>query len=116
MLVLAGAANPARSQALFQSQRITPKNEYTGGIEGPASDAAGTLYVVNFKKAGTIGKLPLGATQSELFIELPKGSNSPKDDSIGNGIRFDRAGRMYVADFNNHNVFVFDPVKKKLSV
>jgi sugar lactone lactonase YvrE len=113
MLFVVGAADSAAEQALFQSQQITPKNEYTGGIEGPASDAAGTLYVVNFKKAGTIGKLPLGATQSELFIELPKAN--PKD-SIGNGIRFDRAGRMYVADFNNHNVFVFDPVKKKLSV
>jgi sugar lactone lactonase YvrE len=112
-LFIVGAADSAAAQALFQSQRITPKNEYTGGIEGPASDAAGTLYVVNFKKAGTIGKLPLGATQSELFIELPKAN--PKD-SIGNGIRFDSAGRMYVADFNNHNVFVFDPVKKKLSV
>jgi sugar lactone lactonase YvrE len=113
MQFVVGAADSAAEQALFQSQQITPKNEYTGGIEGPASDAAGTLYVVNFKKAGTIGKLPLGATQSELFIELPKAN--PKD-SIGNGIRFDRAGRMYVADFNNHNVFVFDPVKKKLSV
>jgi len=116
VLFIAGAANSAGSQALFQSQRITPPNEYTKRIEGPASDAAGTLYVVNFKKDGTIGKLPLGTTHSERFIDLPKGSHSPRDDSIGSGIRFDRAGRMYVADFNNHNVFVFDPVKEKLSV
>jgi sugar lactone lactonase YvrE len=116
-LFAVGAGESAAAQALFQSQRITPPpSEYTKRIEGPASDAAGTLYVVNFKNDGTIGKLPLGATHSEPFIDLPKGSNSPKDDSIGSGIRFDRAGRMYVADFNNHNVFVFDFVKKKLSV
>jgi sugar lactone lactonase YvrE len=115
-LFVVGTTNAAVAQALFESQRITPRNEYTKGIEGPASDAAGTLYVVNFKKQGTIGKLSLGATHSEPFVNLPKGSNSPKDDSIGSGIRFDRAGRMYVADFNNHTVLVFDPVKKKLSV
>lgn len=26
----------------------------------------------------------------------------------GNGIRFDRDGRMYVADLKKHNVFVFE--------
>jgi hypothetical protein len=64
VLFVAGTANSAGSQALFQSQRITPK-EYTKRIEGPVSDAAGTLYVVNFERDGTIGKLPLGATHSE---------------------------------------------------
>src|SRR6187399_3326980 len=87
---------------LFESTRLTPPGEYTSGIEGPAVDAAGTLYVVNFAQMGTIGKLAPGATQSELFAELPAGS-------IGNGIRFDRQGRMYVADYKKHKVFVFEP-------
>ena len=87
---------------LFESTRLTPPGEYTGGIEGPAVDAAGTLYVVNFAQMGTIGKVAPGATQSELFAELPAGS-------IGNGIRFDRQGRMYVADYKKHKVFVFEP-------
>src|SRR5262249_60439526 len=56
---------------------------------------------MNFHRQGTIGKLNPGATQSELFAALPAGS-------IGNGARFDRDGRMYVADFKNHNVFVFE--------
>ena len=34
---------------------------------------------------------------------------TPPRKSKGSGIRFDRDGRMYVADFNNHNVFVFEP-------
>src|SRR5262249_32257090 len=98
--VVAPAA--AEEAALFESKQLTPSGEYTSGVEGPAVDAAGNLYVVNFQRKGTIGKVPPGATQSQLFATLPSGS-------IGNGIRFDRDGRMYVADFKKHNVFVFEP-------
>ena len=87
--------------ALFESRQLTPSGEYTSGIEGPAVDAKGALYVVNFQRQGTIGKLIQGAARSELFATLPAGS-------IGNGIRFDRDGRMYVADFKKHNVFVIE--------
>jgi sugar lactone lactonase YvrE len=86
--------------ALFVSGRLTKCCEYTH-IEGPAVDAAGTLYVMNLHQRGTIGKMIPGATQSELFATLPAGS-------FGNGARFDRDGRMYVADWKNHNVFVFE--------
>jgi sugar lactone lactonase YvrE len=85
--------------ALFASKRITPQGEYTAGIEGPAVDASGNLYVVNFQRSGTIGKIAPGESKSELFTSLPA-------DSIGNGIRFDRDGRMYVADFKKHNIWV----------
>jgi sugar lactone lactonase YvrE len=106
------AAQPAcvaaTEPALFESGRLTPCGEYTSGIEGPAVDAGGTLFVVNFKKQGvnfkrqgTIGKLSPGAARSELFAVLREGS-------IGNGIRFDRDGRMYVADFKGNNVLVFE--------
>ncbi|MDB5598252.1 MAG: Gluconolactonase [Xanthobacteraceae bacterium] len=91
----------ASGQTLFDSRRLTPPGEYTGKIEGPAVDAGGTLYVVNFKTDGTIGQVKPGTTKSEPFAKLPAGS-------IGNGIRFDREGRMYVADFKKHNVFVFE--------
>jgi sugar lactone lactonase YvrE len=96
-----GAAGVAAAQALFESQRVTPPGEYTRMIEGPAVDAAGILYVPNFQKNGNIGKLTPGAAKSALFAVLPAGS-------IGNGTRFDRDGRMYVADFKKHNVFVFE--------
>jgi signal peptidase len=56
---------------------------------------------MNLQQRGTIGKVIPGATRSELFAALPAGS-------IGNGARFDRDGRMYVADWKNHNVFVFE--------
>jgi sugar lactone lactonase YvrE len=85
-----------------QSRQVTPAGEYTHGIEGPAVDEQGNLYVVNFGKSGTIGKLAAGASQSELFAVLPEGS-------IGNAIRFDRQGRMFVADYKMHNIFLVGP-------
>jgi sugar lactone lactonase YvrE len=91
----------ATEPALFESGRLTKCCEYPSGIEGPAVDAAGALYVMNLHRRGTIGKLIPGATQSELFATL-------RDGGIGNGARFDRDGRMYVADWKNHNVFVFE--------
>jgi signal peptidase len=97
--VLASAFALATVDALYQSRQLTPTGEYTFNIEGPAVDAQGNLYVVNFARRGTIGRLAPGAARSELFAELPPGS-------IGNSIRFDREGRMFVADWKAHNVFV----------
>jgi sugar lactone lactonase YvrE len=91
----------AEEPALFESRQLTPSGEYTQGIEGPAADSAGALFVVNFGRQGTIGKLKPGASRSELFATLPPGS-------IGNGIRFDREGRMFIADFKKHNVLVIE--------
>lgn len=100
-IVLPGLAGFAAELALFVSKQVTPASEYTSGIEGPAVDAAGNLYVVNFGKNGTIGRLRPGTQKSELFTKLP-------DGSIGNGIRFSRDGRMYVADYKRHNVLVLE--------
>src|SRR4051812_3872760 len=88
--------------ALFQSKQIARSGEYTFGIEGPAVDRDGNLYVVNFQKAGTIGRLKPRAAASELFLTLPEGS-------IGNSIRFARDGRMFIADYKKHNIFVAAP-------
>src|SRR5882757_1708316 len=74
--------------ALFESRQLTPAGEYTYGIEGPAVDTSGNLYVVNYQKRGTIGRLREGATKSELFLELPAGS-------VANSIRFGRDRNMY---------------------
>jgi sugar lactone lactonase YvrE len=91
----------AAETALFESRQLTPLREYTFGIEGPAVDRSGTLYVVNHQRQGTIGKVSPGASNSEMFAELPAGS-------VGNSIRFGPDRRMYVADYKNHNVFVFE--------
>ncbi|WP_315813064.1 SMP-30/gluconolactonase/LRE family protein [Bradyrhizobium sp. SZCCHNR2028] len=87
---------------LFESTQLTPSGEYTFGIEGPAVDRDGNLFVVNISKPGTIGRLAPEATASEKFTELP-------DGSIGNAIRIDAAGVMFVADYKKHNIFAIAP-------
>lgn len=100
-VALVSAAAVAET-GLFQSRQLTPSGEYTFNIEGPAVDRGGNLYVVNFQRPGTIGKLVAGAAASELFATLPEGS-------VGNAIRFDIAGRMFIADYKKHNIFVIEP-------
>jgi sugar lactone lactonase YvrE len=100
LALASSAVSPCTAQQLtFRSQPVTPAGEYTFGIEGPAVDDKGNLYVVNFGKQGTIGKLAAGSSRSELFATLPAGS-------IGVAIRFDRDGRMFVADYKKHNIFL----------
>jgi sugar lactone lactonase YvrE len=103
--IVASAA--VAQEAPFQSRQITPAGEYTHGIEGPAVDEQGNLYVVNFGRPGTVGKLAAGAAQSELFAVLPEGS-------VGVAIRFDRQGRMFVADYKKHNIFLVGPDGKQV--
>lgn len=111
IVLLAGAINSTAQEELFKSRRVNPDKvgEYTRGIEGPAVDAAGNLYVTNLKQPGRIGQLKPGATQSEKFADLPPGG-------VGNGIRFDRDGRMYVADHKTKTVFVFPKGATKADV
>ena len=88
------------SKKHFVSVVFTEPKGFTGGVEGPAVDRDGNVYAVNFAKQGTIGKVtPDG--KAEVFVTLP-------DNSVGNGIRFDRKGTMYIADYVNHNVLKVD--------
>ena len=96
------------NEELFVAQEFTPVNGFTSGIEGPACDAAGNLYAVNYEKQHTIGKVtPEGA--ASVFVELPTGS-------IGNGIRFNSEGFMFIADYTNHNVLKVDMTTREISV
>ena len=92
---------------LFVASPLTERDEFTPGIEGPACDREGNIFAVNFAKQGTIGSVtPDG--MGRVFVELPA-------DSVGNGIRFDRHGLMYIADYVNHNVLRVDPRTRKLT-
>ena len=101
-------AQEASSGKLYKSSVFTPANGFTSGIEGPAVDKAGILYVVNFQRQGTIGQVtPSG--DASIFIELPEGS-------VGNGIRFNSHGNMLIADYTMHNILKVDMSSKAISV
>jgi sugar lactone lactonase YvrE len=95
-------------EKLFVAKPLTEKNVFTAGIEGPACDARGNVYAVNFEEEGTIGRItPDG--KGEVWVTLP-------GKSVGNGIVFDRKGMMYVADYVGHNVLKIDPATRQVSV
>jgi gluconolactonase len=119
-LTLAMSLSDAQSP---DTTTLVPDKVFTGGIEGPAVDRAGAIYIVNFERAGTIGVVhPDG--KAELFVALP-------DGSIANGIRFGppppEPGApdtpswsgplvMYVADYTKHNILLIDPRTKAIRV
>ncbi|MGD8176293.1 family 20 glycosylhydrolase [Marinimicrobium sp. ARAG 43.8] len=77
-----------------------PDDSFTTGIEGPAMGPNGALYAVNFQRQGTIGKVT-AQDSGTVFTELPEGS-------IGNSIRFDQQGNLWIADYTGHNVLQLD--------
>ncbi|MHC1780480.1 MAG: SMP-30/gluconolactonase/LRE family protein [Bacteroidales bacterium] len=86
---------------------LLPEWTFTKGIEGPAIDRDGNLYAVNFSQQGTIGVVTGGV--ASLYVTLPEGS-------VGNGIRFDKRGFMYIADYPKHNILKVDPSDRSISV
>ena len=111
-LLLACVAAPAANADLFRARDLIGDGVFTHGIEGPASGPDGALYVVNFGHEGSIGRVSFaadGGAQAALFVDLPAGS-------IGNGIRFDRAGRMYVADYAQHRILRIALDSKRIEV
>ncbi len=94
--------------ALGQTRDYVADGVFTSGIEGPAVDAKGRLYAVNFGQTGTIGRID-GAHRAELFLKLPAGST-------GNGIRIDGKGFLYVADHTGHSILKIDPRTRAVSV
>lgn len=108
VLALAVVAGADDKSALFTAQPLTAEKAFTPGIEGPACDAQGNIYAVNFEKQQTIGRVtPAG--KGEVWVTLP-------GKSTGNGIVFDRQGMMYVADYVGHNVLRIDPATRQVTV
>ncbi|MBX2889825.1 MAG: SMP-30/gluconolactonase/LRE family protein [Saprospiraceae bacterium] len=93
---------------LFTPQDFTAENLFSENIEGPAFDKKGQLYVVNFQRDGTIGKVHADGS-CELFVQLPQGS-------IANSIQFNSRGEMLLADFPQHNILKVDMQTKQVSV
>ncbi len=108
LILLACAGRCSADEELFVATPLSQAGQFTPGIEGPACDRHGNVYAVNFDKQQTIGKVtPAG--QAEIFVTLP-------GESTGNGIRFDRAGTMFVADYVGHNVLRISPDTRQIEV
>ncbi|RLT13529.1 MAG: SMP-30/gluconolactonase/LRE family protein [Planctomycetota bacterium] len=109
MMMVSLNAFARAEEPLFSARAITAEGAFTPGIEGPATDSAGFLYVVNFDKQQTIGRLFPDGSKPEVYVTLP-------GQSVGNGLRFDRRGQLYVADYTGHNVLRIDPISRKIEV
>ncbi len=97
----------AAAEKLFVATPLT-QGEFTDGIEGPACDRDGNIYCVSYRHARNIARVtPDG--RAELFVALP-------EKSAGNGIRFDRAGTMFIADYTGHNVLRVDMTTRVVTV
>ncbi|SEN82385.1 Sugar lactone lactonase YvrE [Duganella sp. CF517] len=98
---LLGAGAPLAPGGLFAATPLTAERSFTAGIEGPAVDGAGNIYAANFGRQQAIGIVtPQGAARQ--FALLPGAS-------VPNGLRFDRDGTLYVADYVGHNIYRFAP-------
>jgi sugar lactone lactonase YvrE len=98
----------ASNDTIKTSTVVIPPKTFTAGVEGPAVDATGILYAVNFANEGTIGMLDAQGHPS-LFVTLPEGS-------VGNGIRFNKSGDMFIADYPKHNILKVDMKTRAISV
>ena len=105
--LLIATAGIAGAETLFVATPLT-EGDFTGGIEGPACDRDGNIYCVSYREARNIGRVsPAG--KAELFVALPEGS-------AGNGIRFDRAGDLLIADYTGHHVLRVDAKTRAVTV
>lgn len=93
---------------LAQTTIYAPAGTFTSGIEGPVVDQFGNLYVVNFGKEGTIGKVDHFG-KAVLFISLP-------DSAVGNALQFNENGFLLVADYVGHRIFQIDTTSLKCEV
>ena len=101
-------SNCSGSKKLFVAEDLTKENLFSTNIEGPAFDKNGQLFVVNYQRDGTIGKVAPDGTCS-MFIELPAGS-------IANCILFDSKDNMFLPDFTGHNILHVDMQTQKVSI
>lgn len=96
------------AQSPLVATPLTEPHSFTGEIEGPACNRDGNIYAVSFARKPTIGRItPDG--KGEVFLEMPSGS-------LGNGIRFDRKGTMFVADYTGHSILRVNPKTRKIDV
>lgn len=82
---------------------------FTDGIEGPAANSKGDLFMVNVYYLSTIGKLTYGNRNADVFLMDIEGA-------LFNGIRFLNDSMFYAADYNLHRIFKINGNNAKYSI
>ena len=97
------------STLMAQSIDILPEGTFSPAMEAASHDADGNIYAVglDIPQKGNVAVMRDGKVS--LYLTLPKGS-------IGNGIVWDKAGNMYIADYTGHKVWIKRQGKKELEV
>jgi gluconolactonase len=97
-----------REVDLFKAGVLASAGGFTTGIEGPAVDLEGNVYATDFGTSGTIGIVEPGKS-AQLWMTLPHGANSA-------AIRFDSIGRMFIADYKLHRLYLVDRKTKDIQI
>ena len=63
------SGTPGAKEELYVATPLTAENSFTPGIEGPNCDAEGNVYVVNFARQQTIGKVTPDGLFSAIEFE-----------------------------------------------
>lgn len=92
-----------------QTFDLLKEHAFTPGIEGPATDAAGYIYAVNFQREGTIGRVDPQTGTAEIWVDLRQ---TVSDSATANGLRFLNPKQgdslLLVADYRGHNLIALD--------
>ena len=81
-------------EQLFVATPVTAPGSFTKGARGARLRCGGEHFRCQFRSQ-TIGRVT-PAARASLFLDLP-------GTGTGNGIRFDRQGQMFVADYAAHD-------------
>jgi len=83
--------------------------------EGPALDAEGNLFVVNYRRIGTIGRItPDGS--AGVFCDLRKLAPCKEGEPRANGLKIDRRRRLIAADIGAARLLRISADGKKVEV
>ena len=96
-------------EVLYQATDFSYVGDFTASLEGPAVDNEGTIYFVNPVRRGAIGKIDPEGNFSVFIEQLP-------DNSTANGIRIDKEGKLWLADYTGHKILKITPETKTVEV
>jgi len=101
------------SEELYVANELTGRMLFPSGIDGPAMDREGNLYVANFQSKGTIGRKAMYGDfvlwQTLPAVLDPSNSASLPRQGVAASLRFDARNILYVADYVNHRVLKVNP-------